>query len=320
MRSTTAPLTYRGTRFEMITEHYGSMSEVLQVAEQRHVMFDSLRSSDYLGDRMMSGSRDFYGFSDTAELKTMIREGIRDESFASRVRKLRSSIQVKDEDKLCHMRRDVCGGAVNVPAFLQGVPECMVRQTRKPVKSKVLNLVVQSGYVWNTSIEDLEATSYALAMVIASLERTGYRVGVTVTGSFCFDNRRVISVGMPMKKPNEPLNIAKLMFMITSRAFFRGLLFGWSVRCPDTVDDRCLGTSLMHKFWGEDGREVTDAYFRREFGEGTVISVERFIEDMGRVRSDAKERIPGNSAKAKAERDEYVLVSMSKTIEASLRE
>lgn len=320
MRSTTTPLKLYSSTYTFVTEHYGSMSELLQVADSRNLRYANLYGSDYLTEGRFSGGRNFYGFDTSGELRTMIREGIRDETFSSKVRRLQSSIMVKDEDKLCHMRRDVCGGAVNVPAFLQGVPECMVRQVRKPVKSKVLNLVIQNSYTSDTNIEDLERTSYALAVTIASLERSGYRVGVTVTGSFCQrKSGKILTAALPMKKPNEPLNISKMMFMIASRAFFRGLLFGWVVKCPEMENNPTLGTSLGNMFYSEASRDFSDAYFKKEFGQDAqLISVERFIEDMGRVRREARDKIPDNTEKAKAQREEYVLARMSKNIEASL--
>ncbi len=241
MRTATVPL--RGGRVANM-EVFSSMAEACTVLKGRKPVYPEI-DHDYVHGTAVHRP-EWSGFGSPEELQRNIRAGISDPTFASKVQRCKSDLS-SEIAKLREVKRDVAGGNVVVPLFVQGVPECMTRVVHKKVKSKVVHMVIDSTVAWTIDACDLQDVATAAAIAIASLEKSGYRVQVDLIATAVCSGRgksATLSCMVPMKRAEEALNISKLLFMVASPSFFRGFIFNWMTTNPRFPCDSGLGYSL----------------------------------------------------------------------------
>ena len=174
------------------------------------------------------GRKDFHGFVEPEELKTYLREGVKDTSAVRKVIRLRAS---KNASNVVKKRvYDMMGDEVDVPSYLAGIPDCMeeVVRIRKPYRSirLVLDPSMHSGF----SAEQLTEAGLILARLVMALEKAGRSVHLSVYfATVAHEKPDIWMVSCDIKTAGTPLNAKKLL-MCTNPVFFRGAGFSWVVR------------------------------------------------------------------------------------------
>ena len=132
---------------------------------------------------------------------------------------------------------DVVGYNVNVPLYLQGIPNCMIN-AHKTMVNDVINIVYDCGQTAEASASDLEKGAIETMKHIIDIERQHKRVNLYLVHCSTFDGDNGYVYGMKLKDAGEPLNIKKLAFPLCSPAMFRRIIFN----CVETlVEDECWG-------------------------------------------------------------------------------
>ena len=129
---------------------------------------------------------------------------------------------------------DVSGADVDVGAFCDGEPECMVETVEKvQPRSRVVRVVVQINYMCEVPAASAMRRGVALAAVVDALETAGLRVEVWTLDS-CISNSKLSSrfkdhnhwrTATLVKEAATPLPIDRLAFAIGHPGYFRGLTF-----------------------------------------------------------------------------------------------
>lgn len=290
------------------TEVYGSMADFLHInRDTRHKVVNC--EADFFGDGVPEPK--FNMFRSREELWKKIETGNHDPEFAKKIKRVQTTVRTKDTMKLKERKRSVCGSTVDIGAYLSGVPECMWTLKKKPVKSKILHVVVDPSVNANASISDFQRIAISVAATIASLEKSGYRVQVDLLIDSCYAQDRCVAMTIPLKKSDGALNIPKLAFMVGDLAFFRGAGFGWLTRNPHAESyDRGLGSELSY-FLGEDGfKELLHSFYREDV---VCFKMCNLVNDIDKIRSEGRR---SNLSGSKLE--EYIDSEMESRLTAAL--
>lgn len=185
----------------------------------------------------------FNGFASPEELRELLKSGVKDTSAVRQVCKLRAN---KNAGGIVKTRRfDLMGEEVDVPAFLSGVPECMVDEVRvrKPYRS--VRLLVDSAVGCKYTVEEFVEASLIISRLIMALEKAGRSVHLSVyCGVAAYEKPEVHLLTCDIKRSGTPLNPKKLL-MCTHPSFFRGAGFTWFAR---TAKYRmsCMGMPIAY--------------------------------------------------------------------------
>lgn len=119
---------------------------------------------------------------------------------------------------------DVVGFQCSVPRYLQGIPTNMVNIKKTPVKQKVVTLNKIVNYTAQYDSNDIIKWGAETIRVIEAIERKGIRVKLNIVISNTAGSE-VEVVKIPVKKPEERLNLSKLAFPLAHTSMFRRLGF-----------------------------------------------------------------------------------------------
>ena len=115
----------------------------------------------------------------------------------------------------------VVGYTPNVPNYLRGIPVSMIGQIRQrfqssKVVSVVYNFTVNSG----VSQDSITKESAKLLSVITSMERAGYRAGLSVMFSATKGAERY-NIIIKVKDPGQYMDVRKLAYIFVNPSFLR---------------------------------------------------------------------------------------------------
>lgn len=120
---------------------------------------------------------------------------------------------------------EVSGSAVDIGAYIEGLPEDMLvmRRTRKNVRAVhvVANIAASSG----VSAEAIRARGGVIAGLTMALDRLGAPVSVTVAAGVKGYAGRNHYTFLNIKDEGAPLDMARVMFTLASPAMLRRILF-----------------------------------------------------------------------------------------------
>lgn len=121
---------------------------------------------------------------------------------------------------------DVVGGNCSVPRYLQGVPTSMIRQTRVPVKQKVVTINKNISYACLVSADQIVAMCIECLQHVKALEDAGTRVNINI---YCTSevNDQTIGMRLPIKKSSERLNLTKIAFPVAHPSMLRRVFFSF---------------------------------------------------------------------------------------------
>ena len=227
-----------GNELDVYAERFSSLAEVAEVCRARPAPNDyNFKEHDYFnetwGNSMDYGS--WQGFGSKEEFDRLIRIGVEDTQAIKSLAKCALTAEVQEKDKLCRTVHDVAGGVVDVPMMLSGAPNCMVRTEKKKVRSKIINIGIQTEVIGDISADTYYRAGMVLARTIAKLEKAGYRIGIQAMTAFasCSWTDRVVVLSAAIKKEYAPMNYSRMLMPLTMVAFDRGVGWAWLGRNPD---------------------------------------------------------------------------------------
>ena len=121
----------------------------------------------------------------------------------------------------CRQVNSVVGYAPNVPNYLRGVPVSMIGQNRVRVQSsKVVSIVYNFTVNCGVSEETIINESVKLLSVINSMEKAGYRAGLSVMFSATKGAERY-NIIVKVKDPGQYMDLRKLAYILVNPSFLR---------------------------------------------------------------------------------------------------
>lgn len=123
---------------------------------------------------------------------------------------------------------DIQGVVPNVPNFLMGLPQSMVRIQRTKIKSsqKILNLVFDISVSCMITKKEYMQVSKLFLDVIDKVEKMGYRCNLYIAAVSMSESERFMNTFLiKLKNSNEPFNRYKCSFVLGHMAMFRRIMF-----------------------------------------------------------------------------------------------
>lgn len=123
---------------------------------------------------------------------------------------------------------DIQGVVPNVPNFLMGLPQSMVRIQRTKIKSsqKILNLVFDISVSCTITKEEYMQVSKLFLDVIDKVEKMGYRCNLYVAGVSVSESEKFMNTFLiKLKNSNELFNRYKCSFVLGHMSMFRRIMF-----------------------------------------------------------------------------------------------
>lgn len=145
---------------------------------------------------------------------------------------------------------NVQGFMVNVPNAIMNLPHTMFDTIITPIKTKVIDILIDVGYASCVSEEQVRNFYGPLIKKIEQLELSGYRCRISTINVFQLTNevKQNPVLKLLLKKESEPLDLNKIMFPLMHLAMFRKIAFSWVGKLPNDYDytnfDYGLGKSM----------------------------------------------------------------------------
>jgi len=248
----------------VFAENYMNTSEVFMVAQSRPNNGRLSKYYDRLVDVDAVGDRDWDGFTTYQELRDMADYGVRNVEMINNLQRYTHKAVVKEEEKYTRKTLDVAGGGVNVPLLLTGAPTCMYSKKKAAVRSKIINMGLHCEITAEVSRERYAHAGMLIAQLVSKLEKAGYRLRINTMDAYYSGGSRINVLTTVVKKENEPMNYARLLYPLTNVSFSRGMGFGWCCRNPD-FKSGSFGTYAENAF-GSDKKLKMDEMFERSTG------------------------------------------------------
>ena len=159
---------------------------------------------------------------------------------------------------------NVYGFAPIVANYLQGIPNCMVNMTMKPMKQKVLDIYYDMGVIASVSTDQIIKAGQAVLGSILELERQGYRFNLYAVQSYYGESQKALDIlCVKVKSSNTLLDLKRMSYPLTHPSFFRVIGFDWQGKSPVTrYIGGGRGTDLVRKVSPEEA----NATFKSVFG------------------------------------------------------
>ena len=250
-------------------EYFTSMGEAVRMVKSRPSKVENPHDQFFQNYAWPSDPK-WSGFTSPAELDELCSNGLTDISAVQDVLKYAGQAMVQEKDKLVKKCMDVAGGAVDVPLFLSGSPECMMGLKRKKVKSRIVKATVNCEVLCNISSWEYIQAGRVISRAVASLEKAGYRVRLVANCGLWNCGSEAALMSVVIKRENEPCNYRRLLYPLMSPSFFRGLGFNWACTLPEYKTGWGLGQRLDMAFNDNVKEEAFDQLTRKVCGEGFV--------------------------------------------------
>lgn len=131
-----------------------------------------------------------------------------------------------------HLVNDLVGFIPNVPNYVMGIPVNMIRDDRDKIKSKIVNIFINTACLGGVRADDILETATKFVCAINKLEECGYRCNIysgccgrDYSGDY---NLMIVKI----KSDKEPLNLVKMAFPMCHPSFQRRLKFKWLETTP----------------------------------------------------------------------------------------
>lgn len=132
--------------------------------------------------------------------------------------------KIKSDGNKIKDKLDVVGYQVNVPLYLNGVHQNMIRKEPSEVKNKIINIVWANGISCGYSANDILKGSCEVVAHISNLEQMGYRTNIWLlvgSGTGSKETRGLIKI----KGDSERFNVKKMIFPLVHPSMLRRLCF-----------------------------------------------------------------------------------------------
>jgi len=241
-------------------EMYESGQELVDVSKSRPVLW---RDRSVAVCERTSMSRDFEGVATFDEALDLLANGY--QPTVDKLKEEEKHIDIRGQGKRFTFRNDVVGYNPVVPLFLQGVPNCMVNTTMKPIKTKVLDIYYDIGAVGDVSPEDIIKSGQTLLAAIMELEMQGYRFNLYITKSqYSCGDTSTDMLFIKIKNANTPLDLRRMSFPLSHPAFQRCITFDWYEKVPGGKPRSGYGHSLAYDYTSEEMERAMEELLGRK--------------------------------------------------------
>ena len=199
---------------EMILYDTQELAEVLKKPTLRG-------RDDSSQDRSNSG---WYGTESFEESEKLRQYG--DKTSYERIKKLKltaDKIMAEFNQTKLKYENDVVGFQPVVANAIMGLPKSMVNTKKQNIKSKIVNIVLNTSMTGGTPKEYLEVLGAVLLSGIEALELTGVGVNLYVGKVSAYGSSRRNKSGfmVQLKRADEKLNTYKLSYYLGNASFLR---------------------------------------------------------------------------------------------------
>lgn len=135
---------------------------------------------------------------------------------------------------------DIQGVVPNVPNFLMGLPQSMIRIQRTKIKSsqKIINLVFDISVSCMINKEEYMQVSKLFLDVIDKVEKMGYRCNLYIAAVSVSESEKFMNTFLiKLKNSNELFNRYKCSFVLGHMSMFRRIMF----RLIELADENEIG-------------------------------------------------------------------------------
>lgn len=119
---------------------------------------------------------------------------------------------------------DIVGFQVNVPRYLQGIPNNMINKRSVKQKQKIMTLTKSIDYNSMISPERIMEDSVKFLQIAQAIEKKNIRVNINIFWHAVEGNEEFI-IKLKLKSAKERLNISKLSFPLIHPSFLRRISF-----------------------------------------------------------------------------------------------
>lgn len=248
---------------DIYAENFTSVNELASFTRARDkVPTGEFKTHDYFREEWTSSTKigSWYGIKNKEHFDSLIANGVDDTELVKNVAKYASQAEVKEHDRLVRRVYDVAGGCVDVPRWLTGNPNCMMRFDKKKVRSKIVNIGIETEVTCEISADDFKKAGMVLAKTVSKLEKAGYRIGIRAMTGFYARGSTIVLMSTIIKKEYSPMNYARMMFPLTEVAFDRCVGWGWAARNPHYGGT--VGTYVCNAFSGNTTAKMEEMYER----------------------------------------------------------
>lgn len=224
-------------------EIFDSAFEMADTCKKR-----TITDSNFHDMRTDKINKSWHGVNNYSEAIGLLENGWQEQM--DKVKKDFGTVVQRADGKRISFTNDVVGFSPIVPLALKGVPNCMINQTMKKIKAKVVNIVYDMSASSSTSPQQMSDNLVKLMKIVVSLELKGYRIGLTAMQSYsdrCTGAKHNINSDMAfvkVKTPNQPLDVKRAMFPLGHPAMFRVIGFDWYSKFPKGKHRWGYGTPL----------------------------------------------------------------------------
>ena len=152
-----------------------------------------------------------------------------DKGDAERAAMIKAEGEILNESQgetLPKMEIGVYGCIPSVPNYLRGVPTNMMRVVREPKRNPIIDVYVDTGISYYTSLKDAAKATAKIINVITAVEMSGVRVNLYAV--FCTKKKEnTAGFAVKIKEANAPLNLLNIAFPMTNSAFCRVVSLHW---------------------------------------------------------------------------------------------
>lgn len=155
-----------------------------------------------------------------------------DTGDAKRAAKIKAQGEILAENttgKMPQIVTSVQGCIPNVPNYLRGVPNNMMRVIKEPRLKPIIDLYVDSTIYDGISVDEVARKAAIIANVITATELEGVRVNLYATCGVqdTYRDNKCYGICVKIKDADSPLNLLNVAFSICNRAFCRAIFCRW---------------------------------------------------------------------------------------------
>lgn len=154
------------------------------------------------------------------------------------IKKISSNDYTKNMLKI---QKQVCGCLPNIPLYLIGAPNNMLNFKRTPIKSKIINMLVNIAVPHNITAKEIIKAGANIASIVRELEKNGIRVNLYVS---CFVKKSNDYIGFVanIKKSSAPLNMLNIAYPLINPSMLRRHYCRFLETIPVKISERFLGS------------------------------------------------------------------------------
>ena len=214
-----------------------------------------------------TGSRAFTGTDSYEEADNLLRDG--DTERAKRLTAcIATGLKTGNDGTRARRYNHVCGGTVNVPAVLMGLPKSMINLQKIQYKnSKVLSFVYSNAIDCSVGESEISEVSARLVCAVLGLEKKGYRVNLY--SCICIeDGHERTGLFLRIKDSGQYMDTKKLAYPLINPSMLRRHAFRFIETAP----------GLTRSGWtAYYGHPVRDAYTITELAKEAGLTAKKVV-------------------------------------------